>query len=234
MDSFETGGLAVVLGATGGIGSALMRQLSEDGGFGRVVGYARSTEPELDLLDEASISRAAGHAAALNLPLQLVIDATGFLHGNGFRPEKSLSSIDPAHMAHAFAINAIGPALLMKHFLPLLAKDGKSVFATLSAKVGSISDNRLGGWYSYRAAKAALNQIVHTSAIELARKRPQAVCVALHPGTVDSELSAGFAASGLERRAPDDAARLLLRVIDTLTPDRTGGFMDYRGETLPW
>ena len=115
MDSFDTGGLAVVLGATGGIGSALMRRLSEDGGFARVVGYARSTEPELDLLDEASISRAAGHAAALNLPLRLVIDATGFLHGNGFRPEKNLSSIDPAHMAHAFAINAIGapqPALL--------------------------------------------------------------------------------------------------------------------------
>ncbi|PWV97520.1 NAD(P)-dependent dehydrogenase (short-subunit alcohol dehydrogenase family) [Hoeflea marina] len=234
MDSFETGGLAVVVGSSGGIGSALAHRLAQEDCFARVIGYGRSTQPKLDLLDEVSIGHAAAHIASFGLPLRLVVDTTGFLHGDGFRPEKALSAIDPAHMAHAFAINAIGPALLMKHFLPLMAKDGKAVFATLSAKVGSISDNRLGGWYSYRAAKAALNQLVRTAAIELARSRPQSICVALHPGTVDTGLSAGFAASGLERRTPDAAARLLLQVIDTATPERSGHFMDYRGDALPW
>ena len=118
-----------------------------------------------------------------------MIDASGFLHGDGLMPEKSWREIDPVHMQRAFAINAIGPALLMKHLLPLFPADGRSVFATLSAKVGSIGDNHLGGWYAYRASKAALNQLVRTAAIELRRKRPNAICVALHPGTVDTKLS---------------------------------------------
>ena len=149
-----------------------------------MTGFSRASEPDIDLTDEQTILRAAAAVKDSGLDLRLVFDATGFLHGCGFKPEKTLSAITPSHMAHAFAINALGPALLMKHFLPLLAKDGKSVFATLSAKVGSIGDNALGGWYSYRAPKAALNQFVHSAAIELARKRPEALCVALHPGTV--------------------------------------------------
>jgi len=169
-----------------------------------------------------------------------VFDATGFLHGpsflhgRGYVPEKSLSALTPEHMAHSFAVNAMGPALLMKHFLPLLARNEKSVFATLSAKVGSISDNALGGWYSYRASKAALNQFVHTAAIELARRKPEAVCVALHPGTVDTGLSSDFAKTGLTVRKPEEAAGLLLDVLDRLTPAETGGFFDYRGNSLPW
>jgi NAD(P)-dependent dehydrogenase (short-subunit alcohol dehydrogenase family) len=137
-------------------------------------------------------------------------------------------------MAKAFAINAIGPALIMKHFLPLFPPSGKAVFATLSAKVGSIGDNRLGGWHSYRASKAALNQLVRTTAVELKRRRPEAICAALHPGTVNTGLSAPFAKSGLAVREPEQAANLLLRVIDQLTADDSGGFFNYAGERLPW
>jgi NAD(P)-dependent dehydrogenase (short-subunit alcohol dehydrogenase family) len=123
---------------------------------------------------------------------------------------------------------------MMKHMLPRLPRAGKSVFATLSAKVGSIGDNRLGGWYAYRASKAALNQLVRTASIELARRAPEAICVALHPGTVATSLSSPFAATGLEVHTPDVAARHLLGVIDQLAPHANGGFFDWRGQTLPW
>ena len=226
--------IAVVIGAGGGIGAAVLDQLRRRGGFGQVLGFGRHSDPALDLLDEASIERAARHVAALPGELRLLFDASGFLHGHGFQPEKSWRDLDPAHLAHNFAVNAIGPALLMKHFLPLLPRNGKAVFATLSAKVGSIGDNQLGGWYGYRAAKAALNQLVHTAAIELKRSRPQAICVALHPGTVDTHLSAPFAKSGLAVRPPEEAAADLLAVIDGLKPEQTGSFFDYRGDSLPW
>lgn len=226
--------VAVVIGAGGGIGAALLERLRQRGGFGQVLGLGRASDPALDLLDEASIERAARHVAALPGDLHLFFDASGFLHGHGFQPEKSWRDLDPAHLAHNFAVNAIGPALLMKHFLPLLPRTGKSVFATLSARVGSIGDNNLGGWYGYRASKAALNQLVHTAAIELKRSRPQAICVALHPGTVDTNLSAPFAKSGLAVRPPEEAAADLLAVIDGLVPEQSGGFLDYRGAPLPW
>jgi NAD(P)-dependent dehydrogenase (short-subunit alcohol dehydrogenase family) len=137
-------------------------------------------------------------------------------------------------MQKSFAVNAIGPALLMKSLLPLLPRTGKAVFATLSARVGSIGDNQIGGWYSYRAAKAALNQLVHTAAIELKRTRPEAICVALHPGTVATPLSAPFAKAGLKIRPPEEAARDLLAVIESLSPAQSGGFFDYRGTEMPW
>jgi NAD(P)-dependent dehydrogenase (short-subunit alcohol dehydrogenase family) len=137
-------------------------------------------------------------------------------------------------MARAFAVNASGPALLMKHFLPLLPRQGKAVFATLSARVGSIGDNRLGGWYSYRASKAALNQFVRAASIELHRRSKDAICVALHPGTVDTRLSAPFGKEGLNVRSPDEAAAELLAVIDGLDAEANGGFFDYRGEPVPW
>ena len=226
--------IAVVIGAGGGIGAAVLDQLRRRGGFGQVLGFGRHSDPALDLLDEASIERAAQHVASQPGELRLLFDASGFLHGHGFQPEKSWRDLDPAHLAHNFAVNAIGPALLMKHFLPLLPRNGKAVFATLSAKVGSIGDNQLGGWYGYRAAKAALNQLVHTAAIELKRSRPQAICVALHPGTVDTHLSAPFAKSGLAVRPPEEAAADLLAVIDGLKPEQTGSFFDYRGDSLPW
>lgn len=234
LTSFPASGLAVVIGPGGGIGSASLRQIKRAGAFDEAIGLGRRSTPPLDLLDEDSIAAAAASIAARAVPVRLVVDATGFLHGGGFEPEKSWRQIDAAHMARSFAINAIGPALLMKHFLPLLPRQGKAAFATLSAKVGSIGDNRLGGWYSYRASKAALNQLVRSAAIELKRSRPEAVCVALHPGTVDTGLSGPFAKTGLDVQTPDQSAARLLTVLDGLTAADSGGFFDYRGTALPW
>ena len=217
----------VVVGATGGIGSALAEALEERGE--PVLRLGRRTTPALDLLDEASI---AACAAAAGPGLRLVIDATGFLHDDRFQPEKTLRALDPAHMAYSFAVNATGPALLMKHFLPLLAREERAVFATLSARVGSISDNNLGGWYSYRAAKAALNQIMRTASIELARTRRQAIVVALHPGTVDTGLSGPFAKAGLELQTPRQSADRLLAVMEGLTPAQTGLLFDHHGKPI--
>ncbi len=218
---------AVIIGASGGIGAALASALEQAGR--PVIRLGRATAPPLDLLDEASIAAAAaqcGHA------LRLVIDATGFLHNATFQPEKMLRQLDPAHLTYSFAINATGPALLMKHFLPLLARDGRAVFATLSARVGSISDNNLGGWYAYRAAKAALNQLMRTAALEAGRTRKQAIVVSLHPGTVDTGLSGPFAKTGLDVQTPAQSAARLLDVIAALTPEQSGGFFDHRGQPI--
>ncbi|MBP7640649.1 SDR family oxidoreductase [Thauera phenylacetica] len=225
--------LAVVVGGSGGVGAALVAALRDCPAYDEVLALGRRGSPALDLLDEASIAAAAAAVRARGVPT-LVFDATGFLHGGGMEPEKSWRELDPAHLAHAFAINAIGPALLMKHFLPLLPRERRAVFATLSARVGSIGDNRLGGWYAYRASKAALNQLVRTAAVELRRGRPQAICVALHPGTVDTGLSAPFAKSGLQVQTPAEAAARLLAVIERLGPGDSGEFFDHRGEPVPW
>ncbi|WP_425086784.1 SDR family NAD(P)-dependent oxidoreductase [Stappia sp.] len=233
LNSFPPGGIAVVIGSTGGIGSAIMDALNASGRFGSVIGLSRRSDPPLDLLDEASIEAAAA-AVRQRGPLRLVVDATGILSDAEMSPEKALRQIDPAQMARSYAINAIGPALLLKHFGPAMARDGKSAFATLSAKVGSIGDNGLGGWISYRAAKAGLNQIVRTASIELGRRAPELVVLALHPGTVDTGLSKPFAKAGLEVQTPDAAAGRLCSVIDTVDASQTGGFFSYTGERLPW
>ena len=225
------GGLAVVVGASGGIGRALAETLeSRDR---QVLRFSRRSGPPLDLTDEASIERAALCSRPQG-ELRLLLIASGFLHDADFQPEKSLRHLDPCHMGRAFAVNATGPALILKHFLPLVPRDGRCVIAAISAKVGSIGDNQLGGWISYRASKAALNQIVHTAAIELRRTRPQAICVALHPGTVDTALSAPFARTGLDVRTPEKASADLLRTLDALTPNESGGFFDYHARSLPW
>jgi len=233
LGSFPKGGVAVVFGAGGGIGGALADALAQVEIFSQVVAFSRATQPAIDLLDEASLERAATFAAAQG-ELRLVIDATGFLHDAAQKPEKTWRQLEAGNLARAFALNAIGPALIMKHVLPLLPRSGKSVFATLSARVGSIGDNRLGGWYAYRASKAALNQLVRTAAVELARRAPDAICAALHPGTVATGLSAPFEATGLEVHMPAAAARHLLNVAEALTREDTGGFFDWRGQKVPW
>ena len=227
-------GVAIVFGASGGIGSAIVAVLERDGAYLDVASFSRSGEEAVDLTSEAAVAGAARRVSSAGLPIRLIVNATGFLHGDGFTPEKSWRQIDPSHMARAFAVNAIGPALLMKHFLPILPREGRSVFATLSAKVGSIGDNRTGGWYSYRSSKAALNQLVRTASIELGRRNPEAICVALHPGTVDTRLSKPFGKQGLDVRSPSEAAEQLLTVIAGLTPADSGEFVDYRGNRLPW
>ena len=232
---------AVVVGASGGIGAALAAALTGRGGL--VHALARRPLPEgagwlpgiVDITDETSIA-AAFAALEGGPPLDLVLVATGLLHDGAIRPEKSLRALDPANLARAFAVNAIGPALVAKYALPLMPRRTRSVFAAISARVGSIADNRLGGWYGYRASKAALNQLVRTTAVEAARTHPQAIVAALHPGTVATGLSAPFR-SGSDPATIVDAATAadnLLRVIDGLTPADTGGFFSWDGTRIPF
>ena len=234
LSSIPEGGLCVVVGASGGIGGAVADLAERSGRFAEVIRLSRRSGPPLDLLDESSIEAGAATISARNHPVRLIFNATGFLHGDGIEPEKALSRLTLEALQRNFAVNAIGPALLMKHFLPLLPREGRSVFASVTAKVGSISDNRLGGWYSYRAAKAAHNQLLRTAAIETARRRPEAILVALHPGTVASPLSAPFAKSGLNVMEPARSAKMMLSVIGDLTPEDSGTFRSYDGEALPW
>lgn len=233
LSSFSDGGVAVVFGGTGGIGSALVEEIRLSGRFPHVVALGRATTPPCELLEESSLERATVFAADKG-DLRLVIDATGFLHDAHQAPEKSWRELDADKLARSFALNAIGPALIMKHVLPRLPRTGKSVFATLSARVGSIGDNRLGGWYGYRASKAALNQLVRTAAVELARRSPAAICIALHPGTVATALSSPFAAAGLDIQSATSSARHLLAVVDRLTDAESGHFLDWRGESVAW
>lgn len=233
MNSFPRGDLAIVIGASGGIGAALSHALGGQAVFASTLGFSPNSFPALDLRDELTIATCAAHAARIGVP-RLILDATGVLQSKELQPEKSWRQLDATQMAEAFSINAIGPALLMKHFLPMLPRNGKSVFATLSARVGSIGDNRLGGWYSYRASKAALNQFVRTAAVELARGHREAICVALHPGTVNTRLTSPFSKAGLDVQSPEIAAARLLAVIDKLGPGDSGGFFDHRGDVVPW
>ncbi len=216
---------AAVIGASGGIGAAFAAALTAGGT--EVIALARA---DLDLEDEASIVAAA---ARVGTPLDLVIVATGLLHGDGIAPEKAMRDLSAANLARYFAVNATGPALVAKHFLPLLARDRRAVFAALSARVGSISDNRLGGWYGYRASKAALNMLVRTLAIELARTRPEALCVALHPGTVDTRLSQPFQRGVPDLFTPERSAAAMLDVLATLTPADSGGCFAWDGTRVP-
>lgn len=232
MQSLPPGYRALVLGASGAIGGALTAQLRDDPRCAKVLALGRSSTPVMDFDAPATIAEAA-HSLATQGPWNLLLVATGMLQGPTGKPEKRLAELSAEHMAASFAINTIGPALTLAHFAPQLAHGERSVLAVLSAKVGSIGDNRLGGWYSYRASKAALNMVVKTAAIELARTHPQAVVAALHPGTVDSALSAPFRGANIWRPACD-AARDLLAVIDGLQPQDSGGFWAYDGQRLPW
>ncbi|MEL7486157.1 MAG: SDR family NAD(P)-dependent oxidoreductase [Pseudomonadota bacterium] len=223
---------ALVIGASGGIGAAVVEALENSPRCAGVRTLSRSHD-RFDITDETAIAAAADTLAADGAVFDLIFDATGVLVSDGERPEKAFSELNPAAMAAAFAVNAAGPALLMKHLAPLLSKDRKSVFATLSARVGSIGDNRLGGWMSYRASKAALNQLVRCAAVEFARKNPNAVIVALHPGTIETSLTRAFA-KGRYTATPAEAARNMLAVLDSLTPAESGGFFDYAGKEIPW
>jgi NAD(P)-dependent dehydrogenase (short-subunit alcohol dehydrogenase family) len=234
LSSFDPGGVAVVVGASGGIGAALCDEIQSSGRFAAIERWSRSGKPAVDLVDEASIAAAARRVAEQGLALRLVIVASGVLHEDVIQPEKSWRAIDPETMARSFAINAIGPMLVAKHLLPLLPRTGRSVFAVLSARVGSIGDNRLGGWYGYRASKAALNQLLRTASIELGRTHKDAVCLALHPGTVETGLSAPFRRADHPTSDPATAARQLLEVIDAVQPDQTGSFLAYDGSAIPW
>ena len=219
---------ALVVGASGGIGAALVTAL-RDRGRGEVVGLSRSGDG-LEITDEASVARLIG---GLEGPFDLIVVATGALIIDGVGPEKTLKALSAQALAAQFAVNAIGPALVIKHALRLLPRDRVARLAVLSARVGSIGDNGLGGWYGYRAAKAALNQVLRTSAIEARRTHPLSVLVSLDPGTVETALAPSQRA-GHPAVSPAEAARNLLAVLEALGPEASGGFFDWKGEVVPW
>lgn len=230
MSSLDDGYRALVIGASGALGSAFCEWLNADPRCAGVRQLTRTSLPGLDLEHPDSIAQAAAELAQ-EAPYQLIVHAAGLLHRDGIKPEKSVAAIEADAMQAVFQVNTLGPALILRHFLPLLDRSG--AMAMLSAKVGSIGDNRLGGWYAYRASKAALNMLIKTAAIELARTRPETRLVSLHPGTVISGLSQPFRGASAARPA-DMAARELLTLIDGLTPAESGHFFAYNGERLPW
>ncbi|MFT5084505.1 MAG: NAD(P)-dependent dehydrogenase (short-subunit alcohol dehydrogenase family) [Lentisphaeria bacterium] len=231
-----------VIGASGGIGSAFVEILSEDG-TNTVYAFSRSAVESyrpniyseyIDFADERSVSEAAANTLVSG-PLDVVIVATGVLHDTDMMPEKSIRDLSAAHFERNFLANTIGPALVAKHFLPRLQRNQRAVFAALSARVGSISDNRLGGWYAYRASKSALNMLIKTISIEVARRQKYAIVVGLHPGTVATELSEPF-----QKRVPkeklfsaDYSAMRLLRVIEGLLPVDSGKIFAWDGKEVP-
>ncbi len=233
---------AAVFGASGGIGRAMCEGLAARGCTRIHAGSRAGTGPDVagvmpfafDLADEPSIAAAA--AAMKDDPPEWVIIATGVLTlPDGTGPERSYKRLEAATMAEVFALNTIGPALIARHMLPLMPRGRPFTFAALSARVGSISDNRLGGWHSYRASKAALNMLLKNFALEIARTHPEGVVVGLHPGTVDSALSQPFQ-SGLaegQLTRPQDAAANLIGVLAGLTPAQSGRVFDFRGEEVP-
>ena len=235
----------VVIGATGGIGHAFVRTRAGDEKVDKVFALSRQPADDwpdgvspatIDILDESSIEAAAA-AVSADDAVDLVLVTTGILHdGDRIQPEKSLRDFDADTMTRVFALNAIAPAIVAKHFLPALRKGHKTVFAALSARVGSISDNRLGGWASYRASKAALNMLLKTASIEHARRNRSSVVAALHPGTVDTELSAPFQSNVPDEQlfTPETSAGHLLSVIDGLTPADSGGFFAWDGQPVPY
>ena len=231
MYSLPEGYRALVIGASGAIGSALLQRLQSDSRCAAVLGVSRQSTPGLDLLSEASIA-ACAQALAAQGPFHLVLDATGALTLNGRGPEKRLDELDAAHLLAALQLNAVGPGLLLKHFVPLLASGDRVIWGKLSARVGSIEDNRKGGWYGYRTAKAALNMLLQTATIEIARRKPLAVVAALQPGTVQSALSQPFV--GNDALRPDDSAGRLLSVLDALQPSGRAQFVDHQGQHIPW
>lgn len=218
---------ALVIGDSGGIGAAVAHDLRRRGA--EVTGLSR--RDGLDLIDQTSVARAAD--AMADQRFDLIFNATGALVIEGHQPEKTIRAIDAEAMAAQFALNTIGVALLLRYFSPLLREDARAVFASLSARVGSIGDNRLGGWISYRAAKAAQNQIIRTASIEIAQKQRQHIVVALHPGTVETPLTQDYAARHPTIK-PAESAMSLLAVIDGLTPEDNGSFWDWKGERVEW
>ena len=233
----------------------MVRRLLEQGAHDRVVATCRDPERSealqrladehpyellllpLDVTDEATVGRAAEATREACGRLRLLVNCAGVLHEpDGLQPEKRLEQVDPERLQHVFAVNAFGPLLVAKHFHPLLRHDERAVLANLSARVGSIEDDRVGGWYGYRASKAAQNMFTKNLSIELGRRAPRCICVALHPGTVETGLSEPF-----RRRVPPEklfsaerAAQQLLEVIDKLQPDDSGKFFAWDGSPIPW
>jgi NAD(P)-dependent dehydrogenase (short-subunit alcohol dehydrogenase family) len=255
LSSFPDGSHALVTGASRGIGLEFVRQLLAEPRLTRVFAACRqpalagmlsrmaSGEPRLrvvalDVADEAQVEAAAREFADETDRLNLVVNAAGLLHeaAAGMAPEKRLADVRADTLAASFAVNAFGPLLVAKHFERLLAHRERAVFASISARVGSIGDNRLGGWYAYRGAKAAQNMFTKTLSVEWARSRRNVICVALHPGTTDTDLSRPFQANVPPEKlfSTERTVRQLLEVVERLTPADTGRFLAWDGSEIPW
>lgn len=244
LKSFDRPVNAVVVGASGGIGAAVVELLDHCPNVANILALSRKPIAEgpniksmtIDLMDEDTIADAADYAKAEMGGVDLVFVATGILHQSADQPEKTYRTLTADWVSQVFAINATGPMLVAKHFIPLFPRQNKAVFASISAKVGSITDNGLGGWYGYRASKAALNQFNKTLSIEVARKHADAICLTLHPGTVDTRLSAPFQAGVPDGRlfTPEYSANRMLQVVDQATSTDTGKLVAWDGEVLPY
>lgn len=226
----------------GGIGRALAQAMADDPAYDRVLIVARRPVETpgadvilADLLDDDAMDRAAQAIADAGRPTRVIV-ATGVLHGPGLSPEKTMRALSAEALTEVLRVNAVGPALVARRLLPLMPRDRPSAFAAISARVGSIGDNHLGGWYGYRASKAALNMLIRTLAVEHRRTHPLGLCVALHPGTVDTALSAPFQRGVAPERlfTPEVSAAALMRVLDGLTPEGSGGFYAWDGAEIPW
>jgi NAD(P)-dependent dehydrogenase (short-subunit alcohol dehydrogenase family) len=222
---------ALIIGSSGTIGSAFVQLLQSNLSCSEVVGVHRHSEYPVDYQDPTTIESCAS-SLSVQEPFQLIINTIGVLHSNDWMPEKKLDDLNAEQLMELLKINTIGPALTIRHFSKLLDRK-HGIMVTLSAKVGSIEDNRLGGWYSYRASKAALNMLIKTASIELARTKPNVALIAMHPGTVNSRLSKPFRGEQIGR-LPLDAATDMFHVIENLTIEDSGGFVSYSGEKLPW
>ena len=229
---FDNDYRALVVGANGAIGQAFVQALQDDPRCVHVQTVSRALGSGFDLMDSGSLVAHATASAAAG-PYQLIVDATGALTMDGAGPEKSLAAVQPDVLAKSFQLNAIGPLLVLRHFAPLLAP-GSSIYAKLSARVGSISDNHKGGWYGYRASKAALNMFLQTAAIELQRKQPALRVVALQPGTVRSNLSKPFSAGVAKLLEPAESVAGMLATLRGLQARQGAHFVDYLGHEIPW
>jgi NAD(P)-dependent dehydrogenase (short-subunit alcohol dehydrogenase family) len=222
---------ALIIGSSGTIGAAFIELLESNPLCSSVVGIHRHSEQSIDYQNQDSIEACAA-ALSEEAPFQLIINTIGVLHSSDWMPEKKLDDLNAAQLTELMKINAIGPALTIRHFSKLLDPKN-SIMVNLSAKVGSIEDNRLGGWYSYRASKAALNMLIKTASIEWARTKPNTALIAMHPGTVNSRLSKPFRGEQIGRPA-NDAVEDMFRVIENLKREDSGSFVSYSGEKLPW
>lgn len=222
---------ALVIGSSGSIGQAFIEHLKQLPNCSKVIGLSRQTTPSIDYENPSSIQAAANELSQEG-PFHLIIVATGILHTNDWLPEKKLADLQEAQFMRTMQLNALGPGMCLQSFAPLLDPEF-GVMACLSAKVGSIEDNRLGGWYSYRASKAALNMLIKTAAIEQKRSRPNHCLLALHPGTVASALSRPFKGDQIGR-TPLDATSDMLQVLLNVKASDSGKFLSYQGEEIPW
>jgi NAD(P)-dependent dehydrogenase (short-subunit alcohol dehydrogenase family) len=251
LHSFPESSVALVQGASRGIGLGLVEALLDCPRFERVIATCRDPASaeglqtlagpqlqieRLDVTGPDSIDALAAKLAEQGVRLNLVINAAGLLHGVGVAPEKKIEDLELDALQQVFAVNAFGPALLLRALRPLLARDGKSVFAAISARVGSIGDNRLGGWYAYRASKSALNQLMKTASIELRRRNRNVILACLHPGTTDTALSRPFQANVPEEKLfpVQRSSEYLLEVIEGLTAEDSGGFFAWDGSSIDW